>query len=396
MGGTAGHLSHVWENREFTFNDIVRIMSDAATGKLENVVEKFDGMQVSFTYGISGLRFARNKSEMIKGGLSDDDLALKFADKPNVRDAFVSGHRVLSKACSMLSSFTRSAFVNGTVWYSTEIMCSTNPNVICYDQNVVAFHGFPTFVVSNGIVKTIDGSAGVALLKSSIDKMQAAASMLSWRIHAPEIANVQKLSDGTTLIKAIDQLHNVAMTAGCTMDDTIDAYIAKMLRSQLARAIIGLTPKAAEMIVSRCLEHSGCPTLTKIKVTIPKQMQTDVSAFVNSSPLLIKQIMEPIEVAVMQFTVELLRGMRSAFLADTSAEAARIRSAIDSAVDDVKATGDYRMLDVLRLQLSRLDAVGETHVGAEGVVFVYKGHAYKFTGCFGPVNQILGLIRYGR
>jgi hypothetical protein len=32
----------------------------------------------------------------------------------------------------------------------------------------------------------------------------------------------------------------------------------------------------------------------------------------------------------------------------------------------------------------------------EGVVFIYKGNAYKFTGSFAAANQILGLFKYSR
>jgi hypothetical protein len=32
----------------------------------------------------------------------------------------------------------------------------------------------------------------------------------------------------------------------------------------------------------------------------------------------------------------------------------------------------------------------------EGFAFSYKGVIYKFTGKFAPVNQILGLFKYGR
>jgi hypothetical protein len=33
---------------------------------------------------------------------------------------------------------------------------------------------------------------------------------------------------------------------------------------------------------------------------------------------------------------------------------------------------------------------------AEGIVFDYDGHMYKFTGNFAPLNQILGLFKYGK
>jgi hypothetical protein len=32
----------------------------------------------------------------------------------------------------------------------------------------------------------------------------------------------------------------------------------------------------------------------------------------------------------------------------------------------------------------------------EGIVFVYGGNTYKLTGAFAPLNQILGIFKYGR
>ena len=44
----------------------------------------------------------------------------------------------------------------------------------------------------------------------------------------------------------------------------------------------------------------------------------------------------------------------------------------------------------------KLKDVKNISTAAEGFVFDYDGHTYKFTGNFAPVNQILGLFKYGR
>jgi hypothetical protein len=46
--------------------------------------------------------------------------------------------------------------------------------------------------------------------------------------------------------------------------------------------------------------------------------------------------------------------------------------------------------------MEKLKKVENISSAAEGFVFDYDGHTYKFTGNFAPINQILGLFKYGR
>ena len=62
----------------------------------------------------------------------------------------------------------------------------------------------------------------------------------------------------------------------------------------------------------------------------------------------------------------------------------------------MKAAGDKKKLNTLKLLLDKLDKIGgvDSIVPSEGLVFKYKGNTYKFTGAFAPVNQITGLISF--
>ena len=71
---------------------------------------------------------------------------------------------------------------------------------------------------------------------------------------------------------------------------------------------------------------------------------------------------------------------------------------LDKAISDVQSGGDVKKLNRLKTQLDRLNALGgfKKIIPSEGITFVFKGKVYKYTGAFAPVNQILGLIRYGK
>ena len=73
-----------------------------------------------------------------------------------------------------------------------------------------------------------------------------------------------------------------------------------------------------------------------------------------------------------------------------------IKDRLDAAIADVKAGGDLKKLNTLKLQLDKLNTIGgvDSIVPSEGIVFKYKGKTYKFTGAFAPINQITGLIYF--
>ena len=71
-----------------------------------------------------------------------------------------------------------------------------------------------------------------------------------------------------------------------------------------------------------------------------------------------------------------------------------MRKKLKSAISDIRAGGDLKKLNRLKVQLDRLNAIGgfDAIVPSEGLVFKYNGNIYKFTGAFAPINQIKGLM----
>ena len=53
-------------------------------------------------------------------------------------------------------------------------------------------------------------------------------------------------------------------------------------------------------------------------------------------------------------------------------------------------------MEILQQQMRKLKNIENVSTAAEGFVFDYDGNTYKFTGNFAPINQILGLFKYGR
>ena len=92
MGALAGHLAHLHENLDFTFGELKDLLADVVAGKTP-VVEKVDGQNIFFKFQVDPrtgtIRTARNKGNMLAGGMSPEEFASKWVGHP-AEDAFIT------------------------------------------------------------------------------------------------------------------------------------------------------------------------------------------------------------------------------------------------------------------------------------------------------------------
>ena len=77
----------------------------------------------------------------------------------------------------------------------------------------------------------------------------------------------------------------------------------------------------------------------------------------------------------------------------------RLRDEVATAIDKIQnydGPGRDEAHEILIRQLKKLKSHDNVNTAVEGFVFTWNGQMYKFTGNFAPINQILGLFRYGR
>ena len=398
-GGAAGHLQHLYDNLELTFGEIKDVISKASQGKLEKASEKLDGMNLVFTWDASEgkLKVARTGSDIKGGGMDAAGLAKKFFGRGNVELAFNSAFKVLNDALGSLPPKVAAKVFGpkGNRWYSMEIIYAPDPNTISYDSNNVVFHGWPIFEVQkDGSVEQIDDDSGVGILSSKIDQMQKAVSMKDWKVRGPSLLNLKKLSDGSIASKAIGAIDAAMGTAGVSDSDTIFDFLRVLMREEVAD--LDLPPKAAAAVVERAITAPGAPGVPEIKKMVPKEQQQAVADFVKASEPLMKRMVQPIEKAISDFAVEVLRGVNSTLIAKSDEEVARLQAQVTKAIRAIEGSGNQAAMDILQKEMQRLGSVENISAVMEGMVFFYKGQAYKFTGAFAPAHQILSLFKYGR
>jgi hypothetical protein len=91
---------------------------------------------------------------------------------------------------------------------------------------------------------------------------------------------------------------------------------------------------------------------------------------------------------------DVLSFMESVLTANPDSAKRQMVARLQSTIAQVKASGDPKKVEKLKLELQRLNALGGFNkiVPNEGIVFVYNGNTYKLTGAFAPLNQILGIF----
>lgn len=398
-GGAAGHLQHLYDNLELTFGELKDVISRASEGKLEKTSEKLDGMNLVFTYDATEgrLKVARTGTDIKGGGMDAGALAKKFFGRGNVELAFNTAFKVLNEALGALPDKVKAKVFGprGTRWYSMEIIYAPDPNTINYDSNNIVFHGWPIFEVQkDGSVEQSDDDSGVGLLTSKIEQMQKAVSMKDWKVRGPSLLTMKKLSDGSIAQKAISDIDQAMAAAGVSDGNSVYDYLRSLMSEEVAD--LKLPPKIAKMVVERAVEAPGAPGIPEIKKATPKELQATVVDFIKASEPLKKRMVAPIEGAIHRFAIEVLRGLNSTLIAKSDEEVARLQAQVSKAIRAIEGSGNQIAMDVLQKEMARLGSVENIGAAMEGVVFFYKGQAYKFTGAFAPAHQILSLFKYGR
>ena len=98
MGGLAGHMMHLYDNPDMTFEHMMGIMTQASQGKLKGT-EKTDGVNIFLGYKDGTARAARNVTDAASGGMSIDDLiAREYKGGDAIRQVYVSATQAFEKA----------------------------------------------------------------------------------------------------------------------------------------------------------------------------------------------------------------------------------------------------------------------------------------------------------
>jgi len=399
MGGVAGHMDHLYENRDLTFGEMKQILEAAANGEL-TAEEKVDGQNLFLSYSIpeGKAKGARNKGNLKSGGLDAVGLAQKFAGRGGLEKAFSGGFATFEKAVEALSDEEKERIFgpNTNIWYNAEVMDPGNANVILYDDKTLKIHDVGHFVFDR---ETGDQSP---IPKGTLETLDNAMERMENQLHSDDfnlarraLVDIKKIEDdGQALNQAFNRINNEMRKEGLNDDSTILDYMYKRLMNGIDSE---LPRNLKEEIINYILKLPGNIGLRALKKGLNPQDLQDLNSIIAGSKVLLQQSVEPLELAIHDFTVELLKGLRSIYIEDNDKEVMRLKNELANAVKEITSVGteNPEAMAVMQRHLNKIKDFSTITTPVEAVVFDYNGHTYKFAGNFAPLNQILGMFRYG-
>ena len=408
-GGAYGHMAHPYDDMALTFGDIKQIIDMGLQGTLsKTITEKLDGQAISISWKNGKLIAARNKGHLKNQGAAALDVSgLKsmFAGRGHLTNAFGYAVEDLEKAIKSLGKKTqKDVFGEGSKFMAVEIIWPATSNVIPYDSKLLVFHGITEYA-NNGSAIGSDTSAASKLSKM-IDKANKAVQK-HYKIGAPTFLTVKKSNDyGKKKSKFLGILNGLMGAYSLGDGDTL-AIWHQMYWQELIMAganstdYPGITNNILWDLCTRWAFGDKSYKISDIKKDLkeyPDFLDWVLTKDKVDVVKLQKQNMKPFENLIAAVGAEILMNASGFLAANPDAAVQSIRKEVAKAAKAIARTNDPKKISLLNVQMGKIEAAGgfENIVPSEGLVFMYKNKVYKLTGLFAPINQITGLLKFGR
>jgi hypothetical protein len=405
-GGAAGHMAHPYEDDELTFADVKEMVRRGLVGELdaeEPVTEKLDGQNIMFTVKDGRVYFARNKGQVKNKGQNALDVAgirQMFAGRGNIEKAFTGAAEDLQRAIDALPSEQRDKmFSDGGKFMNVEIILPDTQNVIPYNKSVLVFHGSVAYDdEGNETGRSVDDGR---ILSNQLTKVNA-QQQKTFGIQGPKtisFSDAQTVENKKALQeigRRIVELQNVyGLDDKSTIEDYKLAYWENRLIDITKQTGVEFTKNEFEGITRRWALGDKSFKVSDIEDPEKKRWFREFEAKELKQEQ--QKATRPLEQIFLQTGALSLRRVTDLLSANNPEAAAKLKQEVLDTIKSIKETGDTDKLAALQVQIERLESVGiDKIVPSEGMVFMYNGKPYKFTGAFAPVNQILGTLKFDK
>ena len=402
-GGAAGHMMHPFDDKDLTFDDFRKFITAGLQGEMnfeEEATEKTDGQNVFATIKDGKVLFARNKGQL-KDPLTLDGITQMFKDHPAelVRDTFTFAARDLAKTLSKLKPADQEKYFNdGKNFMNMELIYSKNPNVINYDRDVIQFHGIKE-TDGNGNITGDMGSGSAKAIAKLLDGVNARAGKV-FNIIPPQVLKLRKdVSFDEKLpyfMKKIDALQKRYKLKG---SDEVSRYHEMWWREEIEKEFPDLDQSAKEGLLQRwAYDNKSFMNFREMTKIVGKEGMEAVKAFDKIKGTKYKENIRPFEDLFLEFGSVVLKNASNFVAASPDAEMQRLHNQIRTEAGKIKKGDNLQQIAKVEAELERLNRIGgiESIIPTEGLVFKYNGKIYKLTGTFAAINQLMGIIKYGR
>jgi hypothetical protein len=398
-GGAYGHMNHPFDVRmNLSFGDLKAIVNNALDGNLGVVREKTDGQALAISWKNGRLISARNKGHLANAGASAMDIngvASKFGGRGGLTDAYNFAMKDLENAIRGLSKAQKDKiFKEGKVFVNLEVIWPTSVNVIPYNQALLVFHNAVEYNEAGNPIGKIDGAESVlgGMLKQINAHVQS-----KYTIQGPPIVKLPKtkeLSSQKGKFKAM--ITKLQSEFGLTDKDGVADYHQAWWENFVDNSKKKISALEKAGLVKRWAFDNKSMRVGDIKDEKARAWAEGIDK--GPKTTIMSGNLRKFEDIFLGVGAEVLSFMGSVLTAQPDKALQAMRAELESTANQIMNGGTITQIKKLEKELSRLNSIGgfDKIVPSEGIVFSYKGNAYKLTGAFAPLNQILGIFKFSR
>ena len=325
----------------------------------------------------------------------------KFAGHPSpmVEETFnLAADDLASQLSKLPKDVQDSTFENGLNWMNMELIYSKNPNVIYYDRDLIQFHGIKK-TDGNGNVIGEDSKMASAVVKA-LESVKANIGK-TFTIIPPQIIKLGKdINFDQNKAKFLKQVEALKSRYGLSDSDPVSKYHEMWWREQIDANFPNISQDFKEGLLLRwAYDDKKTLNLRSLDKELGKQEADLIKKFDKEDvKKKYKENIRPFEDLFLELGSIILKNASNFVAANPDAEMQRLHAHLRAEADKVRAGGSVDQIQRVEAELARLDRIGgiESIVPTEGIVFVYKGKTFKLTGTFAAINQLMGIIKYGR
>jgi len=391
------HIQNLYEAHDEPIILIYEIINAALNGKLQEVQEKMDGQNITFTHIAGELQFFskgatwKRVQQAISGerpGLNAESIISTYASRPAIMHSFLDAYHVMDSIASRDKDLMERLFQGGDVTVTSLLMHPKNPNTILYDEPTLRF----AEIVAVNPDAEIDHAAYNEFISLTEQEQNNTIS-----VGSVPILEFMENSDAKSQISELEgMLDTLIDRANLTKNSTIGELVYKLVLHDLEN--YDFIPKHLRSDAAKRLVLNSKKSLTN-KSFRQKENWKKFQELEKDNTIVMKAS-APLEQIIQKLGAYVFRTLTFVLGSDDTGSGAKLQSMVRG----VEAAFQQGRVITNPAQAKRIGAALERAVPQlelfekqiEGIVFNFNGKWYKLTGLFTAINKIRGFFAFGQ
>ena len=384
MGGAQGSMMHPYDNMDLKICDFISIARKFTKRNTWN--EKFDGINITWSYINGEFYIARNK-EQLKDPVSFKDYREKLDGHP-AKEQFLKGLAMIEAIGDQATYFTRIyklfdyKYLDQTVWINTELIDQNSPQLFRYDEDCLIIHNLQCLYDNEFKIMPAENLPTSKLV--SISESCGTKIYGKLEISLPPV-------DFPSFIEFESSLYKILAECDLTPQAKIKDIVHFRVYEKLSRF---LDLDYAWMIADN-VSGQGKHDIRIIKQKSGQKRIVDEFGLSKNKLKVQNQVLRDLKDAWLKFGAKVLNEVQSNLIMDPQKADQRLQKSLQFNSEFLATLDRTDNNYLVWCEMYQKFADYRVHMQLiEGVVFKIGEDLYKLTGAFQLQNRLCGLARY--